>query len=102
MVCFRAAVSLLTVGVLFPSLCGGLETLEWPWIPDASLEDDYESMGYPQSSGGPIVQWSLNTSVPSTGRNYTIHVGSLASGLPETFSFEIPNGGKLSKSSIDV
>lgn len=65
--------------------------LEWPWV---SVEEDYESFPYPQSpGGGDIVQWSLAASVPSTSRNYTIHVGSLSSGLPNTFSFQLPEGG---------
>ena len=70
----------------------GLLTLEWPRVP---ADDNYENLSYPEGSGaGGIVQWSLNTTVPSTGRNYTIHVGSLSSGLPNAFRFDLPEGGK--------
>lgn len=70
--------------------------LEWPWIPENILEDDYEAMSFPQSSvGDGIVHWSLSATVPSTHRNYTIHTGSLSSGLPKDFSFQIPEGGNI-------
>ncbi len=71
--------------------------LEWPRLPETSLEDDYETLPFPhhgQGSGDGFVQWSLRRAVPSTGRNYTIHVGSLSSGLPNTFSFQLPEGGQ--------
>lgn len=76
--------------------------LNWPQLPESGLlvEDDFDTVRFPQGSGTStgIVQWSLNKTVPSTGRNYTIHVGSLSYGLPNTFSFQLPDGGKnLSK-----
>lgn len=92
-------ISVLLAGVVllscFSIRCGGLESLEWLSFSEAQLVDDYESVGYPQDSGGgPIVQWSLSARVSSTGRNYTIHVGSLTSGLPNAFSFQLPEGGQ--------
>ena len=78
-----------------PSTGEGPLALEWPWVSPASVEDDYEEVSYPQSpgAGGDVVPWSLASSAPSTGRNYTIHVGSLSSGLPSSFGFQLPEGG---------
>lgn len=69
--------------------------LEWYNLPEAWVVDDYETASYPGGAGPStgIVHWSLTSTVPSTGRNYTIHVGSLSSGLPSAFSFQLPVGG---------
>lgn len=69
--------------------------LEWRLLlSDALIDDDFENMSFPQASGGqPIAQWSYSSTVPSTGRNYTIHIGSLSSGLPDAFTFQLPKGG---------
>ena len=70
--------------------------LDWPQLPGSWVEEDFDTVSFPQGSGASagIVQWSLSKTVPSTGRNYTIHIGSLSSGLPNTFSFQLPDGGK--------
>ena len=69
--------------------------LDWSQVAEAQIEEDYERLGYPQSPGSQgFVQWSLNDTVASTGRNYTIHVGSLSSGLPDAFSFRLPSEGE--------
>lgn len=84
------------------SLCAGGSrsalTLDWSVRDTADPVDDYASVKYPQgSSPRPFVHWSSPVqTVPSTGRNYTIHVGSLSSGLPNAFSFQLPEGGILS------
>lgn len=80
-----------SLGVLDPL------ALEWRHHPEAWVEDDYETESYPGGSGptAGIVQWSLKTTVPSTSRNYTIHVGSLSAGLPNTFSFQLPERGSF-------
>lgn len=88
----KVVVSLLLV---FLRPCRGLPTLEWsPHQGGSLLQDDYVTMSYPIDPDVDIVHWSLNSTVPSTGRNYTIHVGSLTAGLPKSFSFELPDGGE--------
>lgn len=78
-----------------PSAAQGRDPLllKWPHLPETLVEGDYDTVSYPKGSGS-ILQWSLKRTVPSTGRNYTIHIGSLNSGLPDTFSFQLPDGGK--------
>lgn len=70
--------------------------LDWSRSPEALVKDDYDTVNYPEGSETfpRLVQWSLKKTVSSTGRNYTIHIGSLNSGLPDTFSFQLPEGGR--------
>ena len=66
------------------------------WIPSSStVADDYDSVKYPVQGSEGITQWSLSGRVPSTGKKYTIHVGSISYGLPDTFSFQLPQGGTI-------
>ena len=70
------------------------DPLELKWASAFSIKDDFETVKYPQSSVD-FMQWSCSGTVSSTGRNYTIHVGSLSTELPSGFSFQLPEGGKL-------
>ena len=90
-----AVAGLVVLTTLYPGPCEALEAPDWPVISESLLQDDYECVDFPPDSDDKdIVHWSLDATVPSTGRNYTVHVGSLSSGLPKTFSFQLPDGGE--------
>ena len=63
-----------------------------------AAQDDYDVVKYPQSGdpGSGFVNFSFSGTVKSTGRNYTIFIGTLSKGLPDSFGFELPKGGKYS------
>ena len=80
------------------SLCAGGPALTLDWsMGITDPVDDYETVNFPPgSTPRPFVHWSSpSQTVPSTGRNYTIHIGSLSSGLPGAFSFQLPKGGTV-------
>lgn len=60
-----------------------------------AAQDDYDVVKYPQGgdSGQGFVNFSFSGQVKSTGRNYTIYIATLTKGLPDTFGFELPQGG---------
>ena len=60
------------------------------------LQDDYDTVKYPQSSplDGGFANFSYSGKVQSTGRPYTIYIATLSKGLPDTFGFELPSGGR--------
>ena len=64
----------------------------------AFVDEDFDETAYPSAPAAEgLVHWSSSGTVPSTGRNYTVHVGSLHSGLPGTFSFQLPQEGDSPK-----
>lgn len=80
--------------LLFSLTEGKLPELEWHKL-EEFISDDFEVSSYPNApTGGSLVHWSSPGTVPSSGRNYTVHVGSLFSGLPQSFSFQLPPEGE--------
>lgn len=67
------------------------------WNVATSIAEDYDTVDYSSSRKSPasLMHWSYSGMVPSTGRNYTVHVGLLQSGLPSAFSFQLPKKGEL-------
>jgi len=68
---------------------------ELDWIkPYSLIEEDYDLADYPSlPASEPLVHWSRSGVVTSTGRNYTIHVGSLLMNIPNSFSFQLSREG---------
>ena len=87
-VAMRALIPLLLVSVV--------EALEFPYGWELwTTQDDYDVLKFPQGSGSDkgFANFSFSGRVKSTGRDYTIYIGTLSKGLPETLGFELPAGG---------
>lgn len=72
------------------------EALEFPFGWELrTAQDDYDVVKYPQGndSRGGFANFSFAGRVKSTGRDYTIYIGSLSKGFPDTIGFELPTGG---------
>ena len=84
----RLVIPLLLVSIV--------EALEFPlgWELWTS-QDDYDVVKYPQGSDSSrgFANFSFSGHVKSTGRDYTIYIGTLSKGLPDTLGFELPTGG---------
>jgi len=92
MVVFQGLLCLLTVASVY-----SLEPLTSGWGASQQIQDDYVSLLFPKSTDLPqFLNYIINSTVPSTGRNYTMYVGLLRYGLPDSFSFELPPQGLLS------
>lgn len=60
-----------------------------------TVDEDFDVVDYPTGPASEgLVHWSASGTVNSTNRKYTVHVGSLHSGLPGAFSFQLPKDGK--------
>ena len=74
-----------------------VEALEFPigWELLAE-QDDYDVVNYPQrvDPGTGFYYSSFSGKVKSTGRDYTIYIGTLSKGLPDSFGFVLPEGGE--------
>ena len=81
----------ITLVLMLVVTCNSLTTVDW--ISREIPEEDYDVLNYQPQNSSSIQQWSFSGTVPSTGRKYTLHVGSLNSGLPGAFTFELPKGG---------
>ncbi len=80
--------------VLAVRVASSLETLSNGWDPLDSVQDDYVSIAYPDGGVNPrLVNYVINSTVPSTGRPYTMYVAVLNSGLPSSFTLELPSQG---------
>ena len=60
-----------------------------------SAQDDYDVLKFQPDRPPGFSNYSQTGIVNSTGRSYTVHVAVLSKGLPSTFGFELPQGGKL-------
>lgn len=73
-----------------------LEQLVTGWEAQEKVQDDYESVLYPEKGSFPrFDSYIMKKTVPSSGRNYTLYMGLLRDGLPDAFTLELPVGGKL-------
>ena len=73
-----------------------VEALEFPFGWELwTSQDDYDVVKYPQGSDSSrgFANFSFAGRVKSTGRDYTIYIGTLSKGLPDTLGFELPTGG---------
>ncbi len=86
-------IKLLLLLTLFVAGCSCTSLTSLDWTSQKIAEDDYYVLSYQPQGSSSIQEWSFSGTVPSTGRKYTLHVGSLTSGLPAAFSFELPKGG---------
>lgn len=61
-----------------------------------TVQDDYDVVKFPEGSDPArgFVYSSFSGKVKSTGRGYTIYIGTVSKGLPDTFGFELPEGGE--------
>ena len=57
--------------------------------------DDYDTVDFILGSHRSVEHRSYSGTVPTTGRNFTVHVGSLHKGLPSAFSFYLPKEGQV-------
>ncbi|KAL5457527.1 hypothetical protein EMCRGX_G034797 [Ephydatia muelleri] len=57
------------------------------------FNDDYETVKFSPNQSPGFAYYTVNGSVPSTGRPYTVHVAYLATGLPASFSIQLPTDG---------
>ncbi len=80
--------------VLALRVASSLEPLSNGWDPLDYVQDDYVSIAYPHSGTMPrLFNYVINSTVPSTGRLYTMYVAVLQSGLPSSFTLELPSQG---------
>ena len=61
-----------------------------------AVQDDYDVVKFPEGSDPArgFVYSSFSGKVKSTGRDYTIYIGTISKGLPDTFGFKLPKGGE--------
>ena len=92
----RAVGTCVAMRLLIPLLLVSIvEALEFPFGWELlTAQDDYDVVKYPQGSDS-FANFSFSGRVKSTGRNYTIFIGTLSKGLPDTLGFELPLGGIL-------
>lgn len=75
-------------------LCMGLEAPS-DWKVFLQLQDDYVNLSYSKNGGVPTqFSYIVNSTVPTTGRHFTMYVGVLQNSLPQLFSLELPPEGE--------
>ena len=64
------------------------------WERREDVKNDFNVVPFPEGDNSPrLVSFVVNSTVPSSGRAYTMYVGLLRNGLPDSFSLELPTGG---------
>ena len=84
----------ILIHLLYLRLVFSLEPLIDGWERREDVKNDFDVVPFPEGDDSPrLVSFVVNSTVPSTGRAYTMYVGLLRNGLPDAFSLELPTGG---------
>lgn len=84
----------LLLSLFVVSLVDALEfPIGWELL---AVQNDYDVVKFPDGShpAGGFVYSSFSGKVKSTGRDYTIYIGTISKGLPDTFGFKLPKDGE--------
>ncbi len=84
--------------VISAGVQGRLELPQWSQVTD---RDDYDVLKFSADRPPGFENSSFTGVVNSTGTTFTAYVARLSAGLPDTFGFQLPIGGKL-KSCMDL
>ena len=93
---YAGTVTQLSLSLSLILVVSALEQLLTGWETREKVQDDYESVLYPEKGSSPrFDSYIMKKTVPSSGRNYTLYIGLLRDGLPDAFALELPVGGKI-------